>query len=51
MKAGCAIKDNRALLVGAGGAGSAIALALLDRGVARLAVHDVDAERRGTVGR
>jgi shikimate dehydrogenase len=45
-KSGCAIRDNRALLVGAGGAGSAIALALLDRGVARLAVHDVDAKRR-----
>ncbi len=45
-KAGCAFKGNRALLVGAGGAGSAIALALLDRGVARLAVHDVDAVRR-----
>ena len=40
---------NRALLVGAGGAGSAIALALLDRGVARLAVHDVDAARRGAL--
>jgi shikimate dehydrogenase len=45
-KAGCEFKGNRALLVGAGGAGSAIALALLDRGVARLAVHDVDAARR-----
>lgn len=45
-KGGCAIKDGRALLIGAGGAGSAIALALLDRGVARLAVHDVDAIRR-----
>src|SRR5262245_36794258 len=45
-KAGCEIKGNRALLVGAGGAGSAIALALLDRGVAQLTVHDVDAARR-----
>jgi shikimate dehydrogenase len=45
-KAGCEINGRRALLVGAGGAGSAIALALLDRGVARLAVHDVDAARR-----
>jgi shikimate dehydrogenase len=45
-KAGCAFEGSRALLVGAGGAGSAIALALLDRGVARLAVHDVDATRR-----
>jgi shikimate dehydrogenase len=45
-KLGCAFRGNRALLVGAGGAGSAIALALLDRGVARLAVHDIDASRR-----
>jgi shikimate dehydrogenase len=36
----------RALLVGAGGAGSAIALALLDAGVAHLAIHDGSAERR-----
>jgi shikimate dehydrogenase len=43
---GCPFKGGHALLVGAGGAGSAIALALLDRGVARLAVHDVDAARR-----
>jgi shikimate dehydrogenase len=48
-KSGCEIKGNRALLVGAGGAGSAIALALLDRGIARLAVHDVDAARRDTL--
>ena len=45
-RTGCTIEGNHALLVGAGGAGSAIALALLDRGVARLAVHDVDAIRR-----
>lgn len=37
---------KRALLVGAGGAGSAIGLALLEAGVARLAVHDGDAGRR-----
>jgi shikimate dehydrogenase len=48
-KAGCEIDGNRALPVGAGGAGSAIALALLDRGVARLAVHDVDAARCGAL--
>lgn len=34
------------LLVGAGGAGMAIAQALLDAGAAALAVHDVDAARR-----
>jgi shikimate dehydrogenase len=33
-------------LIGAGGAGSAIALALLDAGVARLVVDDIDADRR-----
>jgi shikimate dehydrogenase len=37
---------KRALLVGAGGAGSAIAVALLDSGVTTLAIHDQDAQRR-----
>jgi shikimate dehydrogenase len=37
---------RRALLVGAGGAGTAIALALVEAGVAGLAIHDVDAARR-----
>jgi shikimate 5-dehydrogenase len=46
MRAGCRIAGARALLVGAGGAGSAIALALLDRGIAALAVCDLDAGRR-----
>lgn len=36
----------RALLVGAGGAGSAIALALVEAGVRELAIHDRAAERR-----
>lgn len=36
----------RVLLVGAGGAGSAIALALLEAGVAELALHDGDPARR-----
>lgn len=36
----------RALLVGAGGAGSAIALALVEAGVSELAIHDSSAERR-----
>lgn len=39
-------KGMRALLVGAGGAGSAIALALVEAGVRELAVHDRAAERR-----
>jgi len=37
---------KRALLVGAGGAGSAIAMALVEAGVRELAVHDGDATRR-----
>ncbi|MGY8631190.1 shikimate dehydrogenase [Bradyrhizobium sp. 14AA] len=36
----------RALLVGAGGAGSAIALALVEAGVSELAIHDSAIERR-----
>ncbi len=39
-------RGKRALLVGAGGAGSAIAHALVDAGVAVLALHDADASRR-----
>jgi len=45
-KAGCRTEGRRALLVGAGGAGSAIALALLEAGVVELAIHDGDASRR-----
>jgi len=37
---------QRALIAGAGAAGGAIALSLLDAGVSRLAVHDIDAARR-----
>jgi shikimate dehydrogenase len=43
---GCDPRGKRALLVGAGGAGSAIALALVEAGVSELAVHDADASRR-----
>ena len=39
-------RGKRALLVGAGGAGSAIAHALVDAGIAALALHDSDAARR-----
>ena len=39
-------RAKRALLVGAGGAGSAIALELIDQGVAELAIHDGDEARR-----
>lgn len=45
-KAGCEPSGRRALLVGAGGAGSAIAHALVDAGVASLALHETDPGRR-----
>jgi shikimate dehydrogenase len=45
-KEGFEIGGKRALLVGAGGAGSAIAFEMLERGAAAVAVHDVDAGRR-----
>jgi shikimate dehydrogenase len=44
--AGCDPQELRALLVGAGGAGSAIALALVEAGVRELAIHDADQARR-----
>jgi shikimate dehydrogenase len=43
--AGCAPGGRRALVVGAGGAGSAVVLALAEAG-ARVATHDIDAARR-----
>lgn len=43
--AGCKLNGRRALLVGAGGAGSAIGHALVHAGVASLAVRDNDAAR------
>lgn len=42
----CAPQGRRALLVGAGGAGSAIGWALMEAGVVELAVHDSDTARR-----
>ncbi|SDT04190.1 shikimate dehydrogenase [Brevibacterium sandarakinum] len=42
---GATIDGARALLVGAGGAGSAIAVALLEAGVKELVVHDKDEDR------
>jgi shikimate dehydrogenase len=39
-------QHRRALLVGAGGAGSAIALALVEAGVSDLAIHDSEIARR-----
>lgn len=46
---GCELKGRRALLVGAGGAGSAIAHALVVAGVAELAIHDADTVRRDSL--
>jgi shikimate dehydrogenase len=49
QRRGCALKGKTALLVGAGGAGSAIAHALIDGGVRSLAIHDADPKRRDTL--
>lgn len=46
QSAGGTITGRRALLVGAGGAGRAIGLELLNAGAAELAIHDADADRR-----
>jgi shikimate dehydrogenase len=48
-QAGCVLDGTRVLLVGAGGAGSAIGQALLDSGAAELAIHDADTARRDTL--
>lgn len=46
---GCEPQGKRALLVGAGGAGSAIAYSLVTAGVTELAIHDADTVRRDTL--
>jgi shikimate dehydrogenase len=46
---GCVPAGKKALLVGAGGAGSAIAHALVMAGVSELAIYDEDATRRETL--
>lgn len=46
---GCAFEGQRALLVGAGGAGTAIAHAVAGAGVSALAICDVDTARRETL--
>jgi shikimate dehydrogenase len=46
---GCLPEGKKALLVGAGGAGSAIAHALVMAGVSGLAIHDEDSSRRSTL--
>lgn len=45
------IAGRRALLTGAGGAGSAIAYEILARGAAALAIHDIDTGRRDALVR
>lgn len=45
-RAGCRIEGRSVLLVGAGGAGCAIAQALMEAGISRLAVHDENVQRR-----
>ena len=48
-KNGCVLPGQRALLVGAGGAGSAIAHSLMLAGVRELAIHDPDDQRRASL--
>jgi shikimate dehydrogenase len=48
-KKGFDVQGRAALLVGAGGAGSAIAYEILARGAAHLEVHDIDTARRDRV--
>jgi len=43
------LRGKRALLVGAGGAGSAIALSLTEEGIAELAIHDTLSARRDSL--
>ncbi|MGF6552081.1 shikimate dehydrogenase family protein [Paraburkholderia youngii] len=49
VAAGCELQGKRALLVGAGGAGSAIGHALIQSGVGSLDVRDNDVERTGSL--
>jgi shikimate dehydrogenase len=46
---GFEIAGRRALLIGCGGAGSAIALELLTRGATQVAIHDIDLDRRDAI--
>lgn len=48
-KAGCVLEGKRAILAGAGGAGSAIAHALVLAGVSELAIHEMDEARRSSL--
>jgi shikimate dehydrogenase len=46
---GASVEGGRALLIGAGGAGRAIAMALLEAGIGELVVHDVVTSRVSTL--
>jgi shikimate dehydrogenase len=46
---GASVKDARVLLLGCGGAGSAIAISMLDAGVKQLTIHDRDVEKAKAV--
>ena len=46
---GCSQQSKKVLLVGAGGAGSAIAYSLVNGGVRELAIHDEDIARRNAL--
>lgn len=48
---GADVEGAKALLVGAGGAGGAIALALLDAGIGELIIHDAAPSRVGHLAR
>ncbi|ARQ56223.1 UNVERIFIED_ORG: shikimate dehydrogenase [Rhizobium etli] len=48
-KEGFSVDGRRCLLVGCGGAGSAIALEIMRRGAGMLAIHDIDTERRDAI--
>jgi shikimate dehydrogenase len=48
-RAGCTPAGKRALVAGAGGAGSAVALALLEAGVVALTIADVNLQRRDSL--
>ena len=46
---GGTIADKKVLLIGAGGAGSAVAFEFLELGAAELHIHDIDEERRDSL--
>ncbi|MGU7773776.1 shikimate dehydrogenase family protein [Burkholderia sp. MR1-5-21] len=51
LASGHVVRGRRALVLGCGGAGSAIAGALIDAGVAEITVSDPDSERASSVAR